>query len=157
MKNIYVLICVVLSGCVGISTTITDTIDALGMTPKYARGMTSKDVQRRLGTPSISVADNVPEGEFTKRDSLGNVEFKTVVKNRCFDQYIDLYYPNGKLRVHTPLVNCKAEGVSRAYTDTGLVKTEIWYKNGYADGEVKIFNPNGDVVETKIYKDGYIQ
>ena len=157
MKIISLFLFIFLSGCMGVATTVTNTIDKMGMTPSYAKGMTSKEIQKRVGIPSFNVADDIPEGEFIKRDSQGKVEFKTVVRNKCFDQYMDLYYPNGQLRVHTPLVNCKAEGLSKAYTDTGLVKTEIWYKNGYADGEAKVYNPNGDIVETKVFKEGYVQ
>ncbi|WP_313098115.1 toxin-antitoxin system YwqK family antitoxin [Atlantibacter hermannii] len=144
-----------LSGCAGFSSSVTNTIDAMGMTPDYAKGMNEDLQMRKLETASISVTDNVPEGKLVERYDNGNKKFETVVKNRCFNEYLDLYYPNGQLRTHTPLVNCKAEGKSQGYTQDGKLRTVITYKNGLANGEVVAYDANGHVAKSMIYKDGY--
>lgn len=145
-----------LSGCAEFSSSVTNTIDAMGMTPDYAKGTTQQELQNhKLETPAISVTDNVPEGKLVERYDNGNKKFETVVKNRCFNEYIDLYYPNGQLRTHTPLVNCKAEGKSQGYTQDGKLRTVINYKNGLANGEVSAYDANGKITKSVIYKDGY--
>ena len=68
--------------------------------------------QKKLTVPLVKVADKVPEGKLVEKYDNGNKKFETDVKNRRFNYYLDIYYPNGKLRNHTPLINCKAEGLS---------------------------------------------
>lgn len=144
-----------LSGCAGFASSVTNTIDAMGMTPDYAKGIDQDLQNRKIEAPAVSVAENVPEGKLTEHYDNGNKKFETVVKNRCFDRYLDIYYPNGQLRTHTPLVNCKAQGKSQGYTQDGKLRTVITYKNGLADGEVLTYNANGKVANSVIYKDGY--
>lgn len=146
-----------LSGCADFSASVTHTIDAMGMTPDYAKGL-NEDLHpqnQKVEVPAISVTENVPEGKLTERYPDGSVKFETVVKNRCFDQYLDLYYPNGKLRTHTPLINCKAQGVSQGYTPEGKLRTVIHYQNGLADGEAVTYDENGKAKQTVTYKAGY--
>lgn len=144
-----------LSGCADFASSVTNTIDSMGMTPDYARGMKEDLQNRKIETPAVSVTENVPEGKLIEHYDNGKKKFETVVKNRCFDEYIDVYYPNGQLRAHTPLVNCKAQGTSQGYTETGKLRTVINYKNGLADGEVIAYDANGKVAKSVIYKEGY--
>ena len=74
-----------LSGCAGFSSSVTNTIDAMGMTPDYAKGMKEDLQMRKLETASISVTDNVPEGKLVERYDNGNKKFETVDKNSCFN------------------------------------------------------------------------
>ncbi|WP_312311139.1 toxin-antitoxin system YwqK family antitoxin [Atlantibacter sp.] len=144
-----------LSGCAEFSSSVTNSIDAMGMTPDYAKGMKEDLQNHKVEAPSVSVTDNVPEGKLIEHYENGNKKFETVVKNRCFDEFIDVYYPNGQLRAHTPLVNCKAQGESQGYTQDGKLRTVINYKNGLADGKSTVFDAKGNVAKTIIYKDGY--
>lgn len=144
-----------LAGCAGFSSSVTNSIDAMGMTPDYAKGLKEDLQSQKVEAPSVSVAKNVPEGKLTERYQNGSIKFETIVKNRCFDDYLDVYYPNGKLRVHTPLVNCKAQGASQGYSPEGKLRTVINYKNGLADGEAISYDENGAVKKTVIYKAGY--
>lgn len=140
---------------------VTNTIDSLGMTPAYAKGMTDEEVnnsqkiQRPIAVPIIDVDKNIKNGELIEKYDNGNPKFKTFVQNHYFDKYIDIFYPNGKLRTHTPLVNCKANGLSKGYTEDGLLRTEIPYKNGAADGMIKVYDKKGRVIEQKLYRAGY--
>lgn len=160
MRNKFVLAILLgnLTGCADFSATVTNTIDSLGMTPDYAKGTTQKELNReslKIEQPSITVGENIQNGKLIKKDDNGNLLFKTFVQNNCFDKYIDVFYPNGKLRTHTPLVECKANGVSKGYTEDGLLKTEIPYKNGLADGVIKVYDQKGNVVKQKTYREGY--
>jgi antitoxin component YwqK of YwqJK toxin-antitoxin module len=152
---IAVSLAMLISGCADFSAAVTNTIDDMGLTPDYAKGKKEALQQRKLETPSVTVAENVPEGKLVEHYENGNKKFETTVKNRCFDDYIDVYYPNGQLRAHTPLVNCKANGVSQGYTQDGKLRTEITYKDGMADGEAKGYDASGKVVRTFSYKDGF--
>lgn len=150
-----VTLALTLSGCAEFSSSVTNSIDAMGMTPDYAKGMKNDLQPKKLEAPSVTVTDNVPEGKLTERYGNGRKKFETVVKNRCFDDYLDIYYPDGKLRTHTPLVNCKAQGVSQGYSPQGKLKTEITYKEGLADGKATTYDDNGKVLKTVTYKAGY--
>lgn len=152
---IAVSLAILISGCADFPAKVTNTIDDMGLTPDYAKEQKVALQQRKLETPSVAVAENVPEGKLVEHYENGSKKFETIVKNRCFDDYIDVYYPNGQLRAHTPLVNCKANGISQGYTEDGKLRTMITYKDGVADGEVKGFDDNGKVVRTFNYKDGY--
>lgn len=152
---IAVSLSLLLSGCASFAASVTNTIDDMGLTPEYARGQKEALQQHKLETPSVSVADNVPEGRLVEHYENGSKKFETIVKNRCFDDYIDVYYPNGQLRAHTPLVNCKANGISQGYTEDGKLRTVITYKDGVANGDVKALDADGKVVRTLTYKDGY--
>ena len=154
MNKFFLFSVIFLTGCTSFSTTVTNTIDRFGMTPSYAKNLPNER-QKKLEVPSLTVSDDIPEGAFVQNDDKGVVIFKTVVNNRCFDKYMDVYYPNGKLRTRTPLVNCKAEGLSTGYTESGLLRTEIFYKGGVANGEVKIYDATGKLAGSKIYRDGY--
>lgn len=163
-KRVFYLILVMLmtaAGCSDFARTVTNSIDGLGLTPDYAKGMTANDLNQmalenqKLDVPSIAVGNNIPEGELTERYENGSIKFKTVVKNRCFDKYMDIYYPNGKLRTHTLLVNCKANGISFGYTSSGVLHTEIPYVDGLADGNVKVYDDTGKVISNAQYVKGY--
>ena len=144
-----------LSGCADFASSVTNTIDSMGMTPDYAKGLKEDlEGQKKLTTPEVKVADNVPEGKLVEKYDNGSKKFETVVKNRCFDEYINVYYPNGVLRSHTPLVNCKANGVSQGYTQDGKLHSTITFKESEANGEAKTYDANGKVVKTVIYKEG---
>ncbi len=147
-----------LSGCAEFSSSVTNTIDAMGMTPDYAKGLQDDlEPQKKLTVPVVNVADKVPEGKLVEKYDNGTKKFETNVKNRCFNDYLDIYYPNGTLRTHTPLVNCKAEGLSQGYTQDGKLRTTITYKESVANGEAKTFDASGKVLQTVIYKDGLPQ
>ena len=135
-----------LSGCADFAASVTNTIDSMGMTPDYAKGL-KEDLQgqQKLTTPEVKVADKVPEGKLVEKYDNGSKKFETVVKNRCFDEYIDVYYPNGVLRNHTPLVNCKANGLSQGYTQDGKLHSTITFKDSAANGEAKTYDANGKV------------
>lgn len=147
---------VLLSGCADFSSSITHTIDKMGMTPDYAKGLQDDlHPQKKLTTPEVKVADTVPEGKLVEKYDNGNKKFETVVKDRCFNEFIDIYYPNGVLRSHTPLVNCKAEGLSQGYTQEGKLRSTITFKASVANGEAKTYDASGKVVQTVMYKDGF--
>lgn len=147
-----------LSGCAEFSSSVTHTIDAMGMTPDYAKGLTDDlEPQKKLTVPVVKVADSVPEGKLIEKYDNGIKKFETIVKNRCFDSYLDIYYPNGRLRTHTPLVNCQAEGLSQGYTQDGKLRTTITYKASAANGEAKTYDASGKVLQRVIYKDGLPQ
>lgn len=165
MKNINYLASLLsvflLVGCANFATVVTKKNDSSGLTPDYAKGMKQKEIKQealknqKIETPSITVGENIKNGEFIQKDNNGNLLFKTFVQNKCFDKYMDVFYPNGKLRTHTPLVECKANGVSQGYTSDGVLRTEIPYKNGLAEGVVKIYNQKGDVIKQILYHEGY--
>ena len=147
-----------LSGCADFASSVTNTIDGMGMTPDYAKGLQDDlQPQKKLTTPVINVAETVPEGKLIEKYDNGGKKFETVVKNRCFNEYIDIYYPNGTLRTHTPLVNCKAEGLSQGYTQEGKLRTTITFKDSVANGEAKTYDANGKVLQTVMYNDGFPQ
>lgn len=149
---------ILLAGCADFASSVTNTIDGMGMTPDYAKGLKDDlEPQKKLTTPVVKVADSVPEGKLVEKYDNGNKKFETVIKNRCFNDYIDVYYPNGVLRSHTPLVNCQAEGLSQGYTQDGKLRSTITFKASVANGEAKTYDAGGKVVQTVIYKDGFPQ
>lgn len=150
----------ILSGCANFSETMVHAMDKMGFEDPTGVSQMQKAEQEnreknRLRMPVIKVKEDFPEGEFIKKDEAGRVEFKTFVQNGCFDKYIDIYYPNGELRTHTPLVDCKANGVSQGFLVNGVLRTEIPYKDSYAQGDAKVFDKDGQVIETKTFIQGY--
>lgn len=159
MKKISIILySCVLSGCANFSEAIVHGMDALGAEDPTGISQLEKENTKknpRLGTPVIKVEKDFPEGEFSEKYPNGNIKFKTYVQNGCFDKFVDIYYPNGQLRTHTPLVNCQANGLSQGYLVNGALRTEIPYVDSYVQGEIKVFDKNGNVAETKMYHQGY--
>lgn len=70
-----------------------------------------------------------PDGAFSTTDSNGRV-LKSVVRGGVFDEFVDVYHPNGKLHSHTPMKNGAAQGWSQGYTEQGVLRTRVLYENG---------------------------
>lgn len=146
-----------LTGCSEILETASNINNLLRTTPQWEKDRYSqRDKGPRLSVPTVTVSKETPEGELINYFDDGGVRLKTVVSNRCFDQYIEIYYQNGQLRTYTPMKNCIANGISKGYTQDGLLRTEITYVNGNADGSIKVYRPDGTVEKEAIYKDGYL-
>lgn len=71
-----------------------------------------------------------PDGAYSIRSSNGRV-LKSIVKNGVFDRFVDIYHPNGKLHSHTPVENGVAQGWSQGYTEQGILRTRILYRDGH--------------------------
>ena len=71
-----------------------------------------------------------PDGAFSTRASNGRV-LKSIVKNGVFDRFVDIYHPNGKLHSHTPVEHGVAQGWSQGYTEQGILRTRILYRDGH--------------------------
>ncbi len=71
-----------------------------------------------------------PDGVYSTRASNGRV-LKSIVKNGVFDRFVDIYHPNGKLHSHTPVENGVAQGWSQGYTEQGILRTRILYRDGH--------------------------
>lgn len=71
-----------------------------------------------------------PDGAYSIRSSNGRV-LKSIVKNGVFDHFVDIYHPNGKLHSHTPVENGVAQGWSQGYTEQGILRTRILYRDGH--------------------------
>lgn len=155
MKKISViLLCLsLLAGCAGLKvsesknqTSVSDGVE------QYTEQ--NLDSENKLSNPVIKVAKDFAEGEFSEKYANGSVKFKTYVQNGCFDKYIDVFYPNGQLNTHTPLFNCKANGLAQSYTEKGALKTETPYVDGYAHGESRLYNQYGKVAKKIYYSHG---
>lgn len=72
---IAVSLAMLLSGCAGFASTVTHTIDDMGLTPDYAKGQKEALAQRKLETPSVKVGDNVPEGKLVEHYENGSKKF----------------------------------------------------------------------------------
>ncbi|MGI3295538.1 toxin-antitoxin system YwqK family antitoxin [Neisseria sp. SLRRB23] len=70
------------------------------------------------------------DGAYSIRASNGRV-LKSIVKNGVFDRFVDIYHPNGKLHSHTPVENGVAQGWSQGYTEQGILRTRILYRDGH--------------------------
>lgn len=70
-----------------------------------------------------------PDGAYSIA-SNGRV-LKSIVKNGVFDRFVDIYHPNGKLHSHTPVENGVAQGWSQGYTEQGILRTRILYRDGH--------------------------
>ncbi|HFC6348679.1 TPA: hypothetical protein ACFNMU_001692 [Neisseria lactamica] len=73
---------------------------------------------------------STPDGAYSIRSSNGRV-LKSIVKNGVFDRFVDIYHPNGKLHSHTPVENGVAQGWSQGYTEQGILRTRILYRDGH--------------------------
>lgn len=73
---------------------------------------------------------DTPDGAYSIRSSNGRV-LKSIVKNGVFDRFVDIYHPNGKLHSHTPVENGVAQGWSQGYTEQGILRTRILYRDGH--------------------------
>lgn len=71
-----------------------------------------------------------PDGAYSIRSSNGRV-LKSIVKNGVFDRFVNIYHPNGKLHSHTPVENGVAQGWSQGYTEQGILRTRILYRDGH--------------------------
>lgn len=71
-----------------------------------------------------------PDSAYSIRSSNGRV-LKSIVKNGVFDRFVDIYHPNGKLHSHTPVENGVAQGWSQGYTEQGILRTRILYRDGH--------------------------
>lgn len=157
---IYILLSTsLLSGCADFAQKMVNAMDAMGA--EDPTGITQMErrqaeIERtRIGTPYIRVNKSVPEGEFIQKYENGKVDFKTVIQNGCFDKYFDNYYPNGKLRSHTPLVDCKGNGLAHGYTEDGDLINEIYYVDSFAQGKIKAYGKDGKVSQFRYYDLGY--
>lgn len=71
-----------------------------------------------------------PDGAYSIRSSNGRV-LKSIVKNGVFNRFVDIYHPNGKLHSHTPVENGVAQSWSQGYTEQGILRTRILYRDGH--------------------------
>lgn len=86
----------------------------------------------------------VRNGELDEVASNGR-RIKAKIKNHCLDEEVFIYYPNGQLHSHTPLVDGLAEGWSNGYLPDGTLRTRILYQKGETK-LIQIYN-NGQVVK----------
>ena len=80
--------------------------------------------------PYSRTPSGTPDGAYSIRSSNGRV-LKSIVKNGVFDRFVDIYHPNGKLHSHTPVENGVAQGWSQGYTEQGILRTRILYRDGH--------------------------
>ncbi|WP_439242631.1 toxin-antitoxin system YwqK family antitoxin [Lonepinella sp. BR2474] len=123
MKNRFILmsvIVVLLTGCVSSSSE--------QFSQKKEIGIEQIPEQYRVH-PKTPAPKGVKDGEYTGKISQGRT-YKTVFKDHFADKYIDVYYPNGQLHSHTPLVDGLAQGWSEGYTAEGKLRTKVLYKDG---------------------------
>ncbi len=127
-----------LTACSQVAQTYVDTTDKMGLTPKYAQQINQAITEDKLDNslknmphqyPVFPAPKGVANGEYQKKGKQGRT-IKSYVINGKFDKYIDIYYPNGQLHSHTPLVNGLAEGWSIGYVADGRVRTKFLYKKG---------------------------
>lgn len=124
---------------------ITDTLSA-SLTPQYEKEVrNSQTTMPDYHIPVHKAPEGTPDGEFEFQDSKGRTA-KTFVKNGIFDKYGDVYYPNGQLHSHTPLVNGIAHGWSQGYTENGKLRTKILYHNGSAIHWI-LYDENGNIIK----------
>lgn len=71
-----------------------------------------------------------PDGAYSIRSSNGRV-LKSIVKNGVFNRFVDIYHPNDKLHSHTPVENGVAQSWSQGYTEQGILRTRILYRDGH--------------------------
>lgn len=85
-----------------------------------------------LKQPAKTVTPAPPglaDGEHTLPPSSNGRYMKTVVRNGILDDYVDIYYPDGRLHSHTPLVNGIPQGWSEGYMQSGI-RTRVHYQDG---------------------------
>ena len=80
--------------------------------------------------PYSQPPSGTPDGAYGIRSSNGRV-LESIVKNGVFDRFVDIYHPNGKLHSHTPVENGVAQGWSQGYTEQGILRTRILYRDGH--------------------------
>lgn len=85
------------------------------------------------------------DGPYTMTASNGRI-LKTILKNGYFDQYVDIYYPNGKLHSHTPVKMGVPEGWSMGYTEEGKLRTKVLYEKGTIM-KTQLYNEKGEMVK----------
>ncbi|VEB21915.1 toxin-antitoxin system YwqK family antitoxin [Avibacterium volantium] len=71
---------------------------------------------------------------------------KTILKNGYFDQYVDIYHPNGKLHSHTPVKMGVPEGWSTGYTEQGKLRTKALYEKGRII-RAQLYNEKGEMIK----------
>lgn len=157
MKRMFLVSFFVLSvtGCTQFSESFTNLSDSLGATPAWEKEVRKGKSAQRLETPSVRVDEKIPEGEYVDHFENGSIRLKTIVKDRCFDQYLETYYINGQLHTATPIKNCKSNGLSKGYLEDGSLSTEIFFNDGKAHGIARQYAPDGSVIQEIEYKDGY--
>lgn len=68
--------------------------------------------------------------------------------------YKKTFYKNGQVKVKTPYVNGKKEGVEELYYKDGRLKGISSYKSGVKEGVVALYDEHGKMVSGYIYMDG---
>ena len=139
-----------ITGCARFAETYTSLSDSLGLAPAWERELrnNSRPISgERITVPSVTVDNAVPEGELIEYFDNGNIRLKTIVQNRCFDEYIEVYYENGQLRTITPMKNCLANGLSKGYQGDGSLSTTIHYVDGNAHGIAASYAPDGSIIQ----------
>ena len=145
-RYLCILSAFLLVSCAEIAQTYVETTDKLGLTPQYEKDIRhSQSTTAKYHIPINKAPEGMPDGEFEVQDSKGRT-LKTFVKNGIFDKYGDVYYPNGQLHSHTPLVNGIAHGWSQGYTENGKLRTKILYHNGSAIRWI-LYDENGNIVK----------
>lgn len=123
-----IIISVAVSGCAQIAQSYVDISEKLGWTPEYDR------VAQPAVSPQNLIAQppqGTPDGPFSITAANGRV-LKSMVRHGKFDQFVDIYYPNGRLHSHTPIKDGIPFGWSQGYTENGQIRTRIFYENGRA-------------------------
>lgn len=67
------------------------------------------------------------------------------------------YYPDGKLRAVTTMVDGKAEGLSRYYHQNGALEGTCYYKKGEYEGTMRLFWENGQSYGEQDYENGRLK
>lgn len=102
-------------------------------------------------------SDPIPNGEITFISSTGNVESKKGFKEGVNNGLNKFYHTDGTLAQEVPIENNQIHGKALVYhpnlykTNKTMVKMEINYNRGVADGNLKRYNPAGFMTEHSIY------
>lgn len=113
-------------------------------------------------------------GEYIEYHENTNVKFTAYIINGYIDGKAKYYYHNGILNEMHHYKNGKYHGVFIKYDINGVIKSDIFYNNGKKDGicilydngikkyeivykmnnKVKtvVYNTNGEIIKTEIYK-----
>ncbi len=149
-----------LTACSQVAQTYVNTTDKMGLTPKYAQQINQTVTEDKFDVllkniphqfPVYPAPKGVANGEYQTKGRQ-NRTLKSYIVNGKFDKYIDVYYPNGQLQSHTPLVNGLAEGWSIGYVPDGRVRTKFLYKQGKMV-RFQGYNPQGKLVYDKEIND----
>lgn len=138
MKKFIICACItlVMTGCATTKEVFSETAfvvkDTLSRQTNQQAQPSDRELITHLKTQTkgkTPAPNGQPNGVFSTTDSQGRT-LKTVVKDGFFDQYVDVYYPNGQKQSHTPLVGGVPHGWSVGYHTTGTTMSRMLYQHG---------------------------